>query len=155
VGDGVVVDERCRAGAPNVLAAGDVAAFPLGGGAGQRVRIEHFQHAVRHGRAAGLNAAGAVAPFTDTPWFWSDQYDQHLQYSGWHRTWDAFEVRGSLEERSFLGFFCEGGVVRAVVALNRNKELRPASAAIGRAVPAEVLRDEGEDLRNFVNAGAG
>ena len=82
------------------------------------------------------------------PWFWSDQYDQHLQYSGWHRTWDAFEVRGSIEERSFLGFFCEGGVVRSVVSLNRNKDFRPSTSAIGHEVPPEVLRDEAVDLRD-------
>jgi 3-phenylpropionate/trans-cinnamate dioxygenase ferredoxin reductase subunit len=148
VTDGVVVDERGGTSAPNVFAAGDVASFPLGG-TGPHVRIEHFQHAVRHGRAVGKAAAGEGEPFTDVPWFWSDQYDQHLQYSGWHRTWDAFEVRGSIGERSFLGFFCEGGVVRSVVSLNRNKDFRPATAAIGRAVPPEVLRDEFVDLRDI------
>ena len=150
VGDGVVVDDRCRTSAPNVLAAGDVASFPLGGG-GPHVRIEHFQHAVRHGRAAGRAAAGGGEPFTDVPWFWSDQYDQHLQYSGWHRTWDSFEVRGSIEDRSFVGFYVEGGVVRSVMSLNRNQELRRAAAAIGREVPAAVLRDESVDLRNLAD----
>jgi 3-phenylpropionate/trans-cinnamate dioxygenase ferredoxin reductase component len=148
VTDGVVVDERCRTSAPNVFAAGDVASFPLGG-TGAHVRIEHFQHAVKHGRAAGLAAAGASGPYTDVPWFWSDQYDQRVQYAGWHRTWDAFEVRGSLEERSFLGFFCEGGVVRSVVSLNRSKELRGAMPAIGRVVPPARLRDERIDLRDI------
>ena len=147
VGDGVTVDERCRTSAPDVFAAGDVASFPLGG-TGPNVRIEHFQHAVRHGRAAGQAAVDAGGPFTDVPWFWSDQYDQHVQYAGWHRTWDAFEVRGSVDERSFLGFFCEGGVVRSVVSMNRNQELRRAMPAIGREVPPEVLRDESADLRN-------
>ena len=94
VGDGIVVDAWCQTSAPNVYAAGDVAAFPLAGASGN-ARIEHFQHAVKHGRAAGLSAGGAGAPFVETPWFWSDQYDQHVQYAGWHRTWDAFEVRAA------------------------------------------------------------
>jgi 3-phenylpropionate/trans-cinnamate dioxygenase ferredoxin reductase subunit len=144
--NGVVVDERCRTGAPNVFASGDMASFPLGA-TGPHVRIEHFQHAVRHGRAAGLSAGGAGEPFDDVPWFWSDQYDQHLQYAGWHRTWDGFEVRGSLGDRSFVGFFCEGGLVRSVVSLNRNRDLRRAIPAIGRAIPPELLRDETVDLR--------
>jgi 3-phenylpropionate/trans-cinnamate dioxygenase ferredoxin reductase subunit len=148
IDDGVVVDDRCRTGAGNVFAAGDMAAFPLAS-AGRHVRIEHFQHAVKHGRAAGLAAAGEGKPFTDVPWFWSDQYDQHVQYSGWHRTWDAFEVRGSVEERSFVGFYVESGVVRSVVSLNRNQDLRRAATAIGRVVPPEVLRDESVDLRNL------
>jgi 3-phenylpropionate/trans-cinnamate dioxygenase ferredoxin reductase subunit len=146
VGDGVTVDARCRTSAPNVFAAGDVASFPLGG-VGPHVRIEHFQHAVRHGRAAGQAAVDAGEPFAEVPWFWSDQYDQHVQYAGWHRTWDAFEVRGSVDDRSFLGFFCEGGVVRSVVSMNRNQELRRAMPAIGRKVSPGVLRDERVDLR--------
>ncbi len=148
VTDGVVVDDRGQTSAPNVLAAGDMASFPLGG-TGPHVRIEHFQHAVRHGRAVGKAAAGEGEPFTDVPWFWSDQYDQHLQYAGWHRTWDAFEVRGSVDARSFLGFFCEAGVVRSVVSMNRNQELRRAMPAIGREVSPEVLRDESVDLRDI------
>jgi 3-phenylpropionate/trans-cinnamate dioxygenase ferredoxin reductase subunit len=146
VGDGIVVDERCRTSAENVYAAGDVASFPLAG-AGGHARIEHFQHAVRHGRAAGLAAAGAGEPFEEVPWFWSDQYDQRVQYAGWHRTWDDFVVRGSLADRSFLGFFRERGVVRSVVSLNRQQELRHAMAAIGREVDPAVLGDEGVDLR--------
>jgi 3-phenylpropionate/trans-cinnamate dioxygenase ferredoxin reductase subunit len=151
VQNGVVVDELCRASAPNVLAAGDVAAFPLAGADGH-VRIEHFQHAVKHGRAAGLSAAGHGEPFTEIPWFWSEQYDQRVEYSGHHRTWDAFEVRGSLPGRSFLGFFCEGGVVRAVVSLNRQQELRRAMPAIGREVDPALLRDEDVDLREVAAA---
>jgi 3-phenylpropionate/trans-cinnamate dioxygenase ferredoxin reductase subunit len=147
VADGVVVDDHCRTSADGIYAAGDVASFPLG--AGGSVRIEHFQHAVRHGRAAGLAAGGAGGPFVEVPWFWSDQYDQRVQYSGWHRTWDAFEVRGSLEDRSFLGFYCEGGVVRSVVSFNRQQELRRAAPAIGREVDPALLRDEGVDLREL------
>jgi 3-phenylpropionate/trans-cinnamate dioxygenase ferredoxin reductase component len=146
VADGVVVDELCRTSAPNVLAAGDVASFPL---AGQHVRVEHFQHAVKHGRSAGLAAAGLGEPFLEVPWFWSEQYDERLEYSGHHRTWDAFVLRGWLEDRSFLGFYCEGGTVRAIVSLNRSQELRRATPAIGREVPAEVLGDASVDLREL------
>jgi 3-phenylpropionate/trans-cinnamate dioxygenase ferredoxin reductase subunit len=149
VGDGVVVDERCRTSAEDVYAAGDVAAFPLVL-AGGHARIEHFQHAVRHGRAAGMAAGGAGEPFVEVPWFWSDQYDQRVQYSGWHRTWDRLEVRGSVADRSFLGFYCEGGVVRSVVSVNRQQDLRRAMAAIGRGVDPAVLRDERVDLRELV-----
>ena len=39
--------------------------------------------------------------------------------------------------------------MKAVVALNRQRELRPAMAAIGRAVKPAVLRDEAADLREL------
>ena len=133
------------------LAAGDVAAFPLAGADGH-VRVEHFQHAVKHGRAAGLSAAGHGQPFVEVPWFWSEQYDQQVQYAGHHRSSDDCEVRGSLADRSFLGFFYERGVVRAVVSLNRQLELRRAMTAIGREVDPAVLRDESVDLRELARA---
>jgi 3-phenylpropionate/trans-cinnamate dioxygenase ferredoxin reductase subunit len=146
VENGVLVDEWCRTNAPNVLAAGDVASFPL---AGQHVRVEHFQHAVKHGRAAGLSAAGLGEPFVEVPWFWSEQYDERLEYSGYHRTWDGFVLRGWLEDRSFLGFYCEAGTVRAIVSFNRSQELRRVTPAIGREVPPEALRDASVDLREL------
>ncbi len=149
-GGGVAVDERCATGAPGVLAAGDVASFPYPA-AGHRIRVEHWQHAIRHGQAAGLAAAGEGEPYAELPWFWSNQFEHNLQYLGWHRTWDGFEVRGSLEERSFVGFFLEGGAMRAAVAMNRGRELRGATELIrrgGAADPAS-LRDESVDLRSL------
>jgi 3-phenylpropionate/trans-cinnamate dioxygenase ferredoxin reductase component len=152
VGDGVEVDELCRTSAPNVFAAGDLAAFPLRGAG--RVRVEHFQHAVRHGRAAGRAAAGQGEPFDELPWFWSDQYDVNVQYLGWHRTWDAFEVRGSLDDRSFLGFYLQEGRVQAAVAMNRGAELHRCAGLIrgGRPVAPERLRDESVDVRSLAPA---
>ena len=81
---------------PDVLAAGDVAAWPaLGGRFGDAVRVEHWTTAAEHGRIAGANAAVApgerkahVAP----PYFWSDQYDVKIQSVGFPALADRIEI---------------------------------------------------------------
>ena len=63
VDDGVLVDDRGRAGGrEDVFAAGDVARFPVAALGGTR-RVEHEDHANTHGRHVGANMAGADAPY--------------------------------------------------------------------------------------------
>ena len=148
VRDGIVVDELCRTNVEGIYAAGDIARHhhPV---AGRHVRVEHWQNALKQGQAAARSMLGRGTPYEDVHWFWSDQYGHNIQYAGFHGPWDDLVVRGSLEERSFVAFYLEGGRVRAAVALDRGKDLRRAMPLVkaGAAVPAGVLRDESVDLR--------
>jgi NADPH-dependent 2,4-dienoyl-CoA reductase/sulfur reductase-like enzyme len=75
VDDGVVVDDRGRAGSSGaVFAAGDVARFPALP-LGTAMRVEHEDHANSHGRAVGANMAGADEPYAKQPFFYSDLFD--------------------------------------------------------------------------------
>ena len=75
VDDGVLVDDRGRAGGrDDVFAAGDVARFPASALGGTR-RVEHEDHANTHGRHVGANMAGADAPYDHLPFFYSDLFD--------------------------------------------------------------------------------
>jgi 3-phenylpropionate/trans-cinnamate dioxygenase ferredoxin reductase subunit len=75
VDDGIVVDEYGRvAGHGDVFAAGDVARFPVKA-LGTSLRIEHEDHANKHGRSVGANMAGAEAPYDHLPFFYSDLFD--------------------------------------------------------------------------------
>ncbi|HZO96684.1 MAG TPA: FAD-dependent oxidoreductase [Gaiellaceae bacterium] len=75
VEDGIVVDDRGRAGGrDDVFAAGDVARFPAKD-LGTLVRVEHEDHANGHGRAVGANMAGADAPYDRLPFFYSDLFE--------------------------------------------------------------------------------
>jgi 3-phenylpropionate/trans-cinnamate dioxygenase ferredoxin reductase component len=75
VDDGVLVDDRGRAGGrEDVFAAGDVARFPVSALGGTR-RVEHEDHANTHGRHVGANMAGADAPYDHLPFFYSDLFD--------------------------------------------------------------------------------
>jgi 3-phenylpropionate/trans-cinnamate dioxygenase ferredoxin reductase subunit len=157
VDDGVLVDDRCRTNVAGVYACGDVAnmAHPLFG----RVRVEHYNNAEKHGRAAARSLIGKGETYKYLFTFWSDQYDQKLEYVGLAHEWDEFVVRGSLQERSLVGFYLKDGVLRAAVGLGRggDPELEPESelaacAALiaGRARPApSALTNENVDLRSL------
>jgi 3-phenylpropionate/trans-cinnamate dioxygenase ferredoxin reductase subunit len=73
--NGIVVDDRGRAGGrDDVFAAGDVARFPAAA-LGTSMRVEHEDHAKSHGRAVGANMAGADTPYDHLPFFYSDLFE--------------------------------------------------------------------------------
>jgi 3-phenylpropionate/trans-cinnamate dioxygenase ferredoxin reductase subunit len=152
--NGILTDELCRTSAPDVYAAGDVAntVHPLFG----RVRVEHYNNAEKHGRAAARSMLGSTDPYDYLYTFWSDQYEHKLEYVGHVTKWDDFVVRGSLAEGKLIGFYLVDGVVRAAVGLDRggdpeldlDGEMAACSRLVAqRARPAPaVLADDGTDL---------
>jgi 3-phenylpropionate/trans-cinnamate dioxygenase ferredoxin reductase subunit len=152
--NGVLVDELCRASAPDVYAAGDVAnqLHPLFG----RVRVEHYNNAEQQGRAAARSMLGSAAPYDYIHTFWSDQYEHKLEYVGHATDWDAFVVRGSLEERKLIGFYLRAGLLQAAVGLDRGGDpeldVEAEMAACARLVAQRArpapgqLADERVDL---------
>ena len=152
--NGILADEFCRASAPDVYVAGDVAnhLHPLFG----RVRVEHFNNAEKQGAAAARSMLGSTAPYDYLHSFWSDQYEHKLEYVGHAAKWDEFAVRGSVEEAKLVGFYLAGGVVQAAVGLDRggdpeldfDGEMAACAclvAARARPAPA-VLADDRTDL---------
>ncbi len=150
VENGIVVDEFCRTTVDDVYAAGDVANHdhPL---FGRRMRVEHWDNALKQGAVAARNMMGTETRFADPHWFWSDQYDINLQYMGFATAWDEFVVRGSMEERNFVGFYVKDGLVDAVIGMNRGREVRRAAGIIQSRQPADTaaLRDEDTDLKQL------
>lgn len=156
VENGIVVDPYCRTNVDGVYAAGDVTNHyhPV---VGQRIRVEHWQNARRQGAAAARNMLGKAEPYDEIHWFWSDQYDVNLQYTGFQQRWDELVVRGSLEDRDFVAFYLQGGLLVAAVGLNRGKEIRRSMPLIrARSVlEASALRDESVDLRKLASPATG
>lgn len=81
VDDGVVVDEKLRTSAPNIYAAGDMAAFidPV---LQKRRRVEHEDNAMTMGKIAGRVMAGADASYQHSPMFYSDMFDMGYEAVG-------------------------------------------------------------------------
>ncbi|MGH2760332.1 MAG: NAD(P)/FAD-dependent oxidoreductase [Actinomycetota bacterium] len=151
--NGIVVDELCRASAPGVFAAGDVANRP-DPYSGARIRVEHFQNAQNQGAAAARTIAGGSEPFAEVPWFWSDQYDVNLQMLG-HPTPDAQRVvRGRIEERDFTALYLRSDRVVAAVAMNRGRDIAVARRLIERGISVDATRagDETVELRELLKA---
>jgi 3-phenylpropionate/trans-cinnamate dioxygenase ferredoxin reductase subunit len=157
VDDGVLVDESCRTNMAGVFAAGDIAnqLHPIFG----RIRVEHYNSSEHQGRAVARAMLGSDEPFADIHTFWSDQYEHTIEYVGHASTWDQFVVRGSLEERAFLGFYLERGRLKAVMGLDRggdpeleeDSELFACKALVrdGVTIDTSVLADEAVDIRDL------
>jgi 3-phenylpropionate/trans-cinnamate dioxygenase ferredoxin reductase component len=148
VDNGVVVDEFCRTSVEGIFAAGDVANHhhPV---FGRRIRVEHYDNALKQGTAAARNMLRRDEVFDDPHWFWSDQYEYNLQYAGFAHEWDQIVVRGSLEDRDFVAFYLRDGVILAALGLNRGGDVRRAMQLIGKRVAPEPtrLKDQDVDLR--------
>jgi 3-phenylpropionate/trans-cinnamate dioxygenase ferredoxin reductase subunit len=152
--NGVMVDELCRTSLPDVFAAGDVTnhRHPVFG----RIRVEHWNNAFQQGRAAALSMLDRGVPYDYIHSFWSDQYDQSLEYVGFAQTWDQLVFRGDPESRRFLAFYLQHGVLRAAFGLNRggdpeadeDSELKACVPLIrdGLRVDPAVLGNEEHDL---------
>lgn len=117
VDDGVVADSTCLV-APGIVAAGDVARWdsPRYGS----VRIEHWDHAVDMGRAAGLRLLATdddAVDFDPVPWFWSDQYDVRLQLAG-RADGEMAIIDGSIDDGKFVALYGRDGQVTGALGWN-------------------------------------
>ena len=115
--NGVVTDEYLAASAAGVFAAGDVASawHPL---FGRRIRLEHWSSALNQGPAAARNMLGSRTPYEQIPYFYSDQYDVGMEYSGYAPGWDQVVFRGDPAGREFIAFWLKDG--RVVAGMNVN-----------------------------------
>jgi 3-phenylpropionate/trans-cinnamate dioxygenase ferredoxin reductase subunit len=100
-----------------VFAAGDVARahHPF---YGEPIRVEHWANALEQGPAAARNMLGRDEPYDRLPYFFSDQYDVGMEYSGLARSWDRVVFRGDPASREFIAFWVADD--RVVAGMNVN-----------------------------------
>jgi 3-phenylpropionate/trans-cinnamate dioxygenase ferredoxin reductase subunit len=115
--NGVIVDEYLATSVPGIWAAGDVANayHPV---LGARIRLEHWSAALNQGPVAAKNMVGQKVAYTKIPYFFSDQYDLGMEYSGYAVDWDTLVFRGDQERREFIAFWLAQG--RVVAGMNVN-----------------------------------
>ena len=116
VDNGILVDERLETSVPGIFAAGDVAAHlhPLLG----RLRVEHWANALNQGPAAARGMLGSSQAYERLPYFFSDQYDVGMEYSGHATDWDRVVFRGDVAEREFIAVWLSGDRVLAGMNVN-------------------------------------
>ena len=98
------------------------------------MRVEHWTNAVDQGRFAArrlLRGREECGPYAPVPYFWSDQYDVKIQFSGRTRPGDEIHVvHGSVAERDFVAVFTRADRLVGALALNRGREFAPYSRLI-------------------------
>ena len=103
VENGVQVDAALKTSAANVFAAGDVANawHPF---YDRHIRVEHWANALNQGPAAARSMLGEAVSYDRIPYFFSDQYDVGMEYSGYATDWDEVVFRGDREGGEFVAF---------------------------------------------------
>jgi 3-phenylpropionate/trans-cinnamate dioxygenase ferredoxin reductase subunit len=136
---GILVDERLATSAPDVFAAGDVAnaRHPF---YGDRLRVEHWDNALHQGPLAARNMLGAGEVYDRLPYFFSDQYDVGMEYTGLARAWDRVVFRGDPGRREFIAFWLAGERVVAGMNVNVWDVVDPIQRLIRNGLAVEEAR---------------
>jgi 3-phenylpropionate/trans-cinnamate dioxygenase ferredoxin reductase subunit len=119
VDGGVLTDAGLRTSDPDIYAAGDVARayHPL---IGARLRVEHWANARHQPVAAARSMLGQDVAYDRLPYFFSDQYDLGMEYTGYVAPdgYDRVVFRGDVGKREFVAFWMSRGQVLAGMNVN-------------------------------------
>jgi 3-phenylpropionate/trans-cinnamate dioxygenase ferredoxin reductase subunit len=150
VENGVQADAALRTSASGVFAAGDVANawHPF---YERHIRVEHWANALNQGPAAARSMLGEEVSYDRIPYFFSDQYDVGMEYSGYTTDWDEVVFRGDREGGEFVAFYLADG--RVVAGMNVNvwdvNEHVQALIRSRRQVDGAALRDTDTPLESL------
>jgi 3-phenylpropionate/trans-cinnamate dioxygenase ferredoxin reductase subunit len=119
VDNGIVVDEHLRSSDPDIYAAGDVANayHPT---LGKHIRVEHWANALNQPATAAKAMLGGDAGYDRIPYFYSDQYQLGMEYSGYVEPdgYDEVVIRGDKDGLVFVAFWCKDRRVLAGMNVN-------------------------------------
>jgi 3-phenylpropionate/trans-cinnamate dioxygenase ferredoxin reductase component len=155
VEDGIIVDEKLQTSAPAVFAAGDVAHawHPF---YGEPIRVEHWSNALNQGPAAAHAMLGEPVSYDRIPYFFSDQYDVGMEYSGYAPEWDEVVFRGDPADGEFMAFWLHDR--RVVAGMNVNvwdvNEHVQALIRSRQEIDLAALEDRDTPLDSFIGAPA-
>ncbi|MGY4099994.1 NAD(P)/FAD-dependent oxidoreductase [Nocardia sp. R16R-3T] len=145
---GVLVDASLVTSDPNIVAVGDIAdaQHPR---LGRRIRVEHWANALNQPAVAAQTMLGKSASYDRLPYFFTDQYDLGMEYTGFAAPGEYARVvvRGAVDKRQFVAFWLDADN-RVLAGMNVNiwdvtdriKEL------IGQQVDPQRLADTSTPL---------
>ncbi len=141
----LTVDQQMRV-MEGVYAAGDLARFP-DWRTGELIRIEHWRLALQLGRIAAHNMAGKNLGYSGVPFFWTDQFDNMMQYVGYVSGWDEIIYQGKPSDRRFLAYYVKGNQVLAVAGMQHEREMAALAELMRlKQTPAPAECRKGVDL---------
>lgn len=119
----VTTDSSLRTSLPDVYAVGDCASFPSAR-YGERLLVHHWDNALQGPRTVAAALAGGVsAAYDPVPYFWSEQFGRFVQYAGHHTRAGTLLWRGDPAQPSWTVCWLREGVLVAVLAVNRPRDL--------------------------------
>jgi 3-phenylpropionate/trans-cinnamate dioxygenase ferredoxin reductase component len=152
VDNGIKVDAGLRTADPDIYAAGDVASafHPR---LGKHIRVEHWANALNQPETAAKSMLGQDAAYDRVPYFFTDQYDLGMEYSGYVEPRSSYQVvfRGDVPGREFIAFWVDGGRVLAGMNVNVwdvNDKIE-ALVRSGRPIEAARLTDPDVPLESL------
>lgn len=106
-GGGVLVNAGLRSSDPDIYVVGDIAnaEHPI---LERRVRVEHWANALNQPAVAVTNMLGGGAEYENLPYFFTDQYDLGMEYSGLSDGYEKVVFRGDVPGREFVVFWLDG-----------------------------------------------
>ncbi|RNL50805.1 NAD(P)/FAD-dependent oxidoreductase [Arthrobacter oryzae] len=140
--NGIPTDASLRTAVPGIFAAGDVA-NALHPFTGEHHRSEHWSNALNGGKVAAKVMLGQDAVLDTIPYFYTDQFDVSMEYSGFPSlTSGPPAVRGTLEGKEFIAFWQREGRVVAGMSVNwphAGKPQKAIKALIAARTPVSAL----------------
>jgi 3-phenylpropionate/trans-cinnamate dioxygenase ferredoxin reductase subunit len=149
VDNGILTDASLRTSVPGIFAAGDVA-NALHPFTGRHYRSDQWSNALNGGKVAAKAMLGLEATHNTIPYFYTDQFDVSMEYSGFPALATGAEpvIRGSLEAKEFIAFWQQDSRVVAGMSVNWPRKPQPGAQKIIKAlisagipVPAGRLAD--------------
>ncbi len=119
IDNGIVVDEHLRTADPDIFAAGDIA-HAYNPRLGRHIRVEHWANALRHGAIAAKAMLGQDTVDVRPSYFFSDQYDLSMEYTGdiGPAGYDRVVFRGHEDSRQVIVFWLDEQRVQAGMNIN-------------------------------------
>ncbi|VXB51256.1 NAD(P)/FAD-dependent oxidoreductase [Aeromicrobium sp. 9AM] len=151
VDNGVTVDESFRTSDPAIYAIGDVA-NAHNTGLGSRLRVEHWDNAIRQGEAVAKVMLGQSVTYDWQPYFYTDQFDLGMEYVGRGSSAHDVVIRGDKDSGEFIAFWLDGDRVTAGMNVNIWDVTDDIRALIGSSVDRARLADPGVPLTEVVQA---
>jgi 3-phenylpropionate/trans-cinnamate dioxygenase ferredoxin reductase component len=153
VSDGIVVGADLRTSDQDIFAAGDVASafHPL---LGKHIRVEHWANALNQPQAAARAMLGQPVSYDRIPYFFTDQYDLGMEYSGYVEPggYERVVFRGDTAAREFIAFWIDSGG-RVLAGMNVNiwdvNDAIQALVRSGRPADPDALADPAVDLASL------
>ncbi|THA35744.1 oxidoreductase [Streptomyces sp. A1277] len=169
----VTADAALRTSQPDVYAVGDCASFPSAR-YGTRLVVHHWDNALQgprtaaahiaeqggapaadgaeQGGAQAADGAAEIPPYDPVPYFWSEQFGRFVQYAGHHADADTLLWRGDPADPAWSVCWLRGGVLAAVLAVGRPRDLAQGRRLIeaGARLDTERAGDPSVPLKSAV-----